>query len=65
MMLAKHVVMNEDGMRELKLALFHFLKNHHPDDSQKMALVFMRFAMFIEYAQLIHDKVIFLKILKV
>lgn len=58
MMLAKHVVMNEEGKRELKLALFHFLKNHHSDDASKMKLVFLRFGMFREYAHLIHSKAV-------
>ena len=58
MMLSKHVVMNADGKQELKLALFHYLKNHTPEDTMKMKLVFLRFGMFREYAQLIHQKVI-------
>lgn len=57
MMLAKHVVMNEEGKRELKLSLFHFLKTHYPEDAPKMKLLLLRFGMFREYAQLIQDKV--------
>lgn len=39
------------------MALYHFLKDLYPDDVNKLKMVLLRFGMYREYAQMIHEKV--------
>jgi len=56
LLLVKHVVVDEEGKRELQLALYHFLKTNYPSDDKNMKLVLLRFGMFREYAEMLYEK---------
>lgn len=58
MLLARNVYHLEDGddRKELQLALFNFLKANYPSHIDKMKLLFLRFSMFREHADLLHER---------
>lgn len=58
MLLSRNVYHLEDGddRKELQLALFNFLKAHYPSHIDKMKLLFLRFSMFREHADLLHER---------
>lgn len=55
-LLGKHVVVDNDDKRELQVAIFNFLKAKYPQDDHKLKLVFLRFGMFREYADMLYAK---------
>eukprot|EP01125_Pyxidicula_operculata_P005766 TRINITY_DN2013_c0_g1_i1.p1 TRINITY_DN2013_c0_g1~~TRINITY_DN2013_c0_g1_i1.p1 ORF type:complete len:2987 (-),score=636.60 TRINITY_DN2013_c0_g1_i1:70-9030(-) len=54
MILGKSSINDDEGKRELQIALYHFLKSHHQEDKLKM--LFLRFNMYRELAELLHEK---------
>jgi hypothetical protein len=58
MLLSRNVYHLEDGddRKELQLALFNFLKAHYPTHIDKMKLLFLRFSMFREHADLLQER---------
>jgi hypothetical protein len=58
MLLSRNVYHLEDGddRKELQLALFNFLKANYPSHIDKMKLLFLRFNMFREYADLLQER---------
>ena len=58
MLLSRNVYHLEDGddRKELQLALFNFLKANYASHIDKMKLLFLRFSMFREHADLLHER---------
>lgn len=58
MVLSKNVysLENDDDRKELRVALHNFLKTHYPTHFDKFKLLFLRFSMHREYADLLQER---------
>jgi len=58
MLLAKNVTgTQEEDKRELAVSLYNFLKTKYPTHIDKMKLLFLRFAMYREQADVLQERV--------
>jgi hypothetical protein len=47
----------EEDKRELAMSLYSFLRSNYPTHTEKMKLLFLRFGMYREYADILHERV--------
>lgn len=58
MLLAKNVAGDQsEDKRELAMSLYNYLKTKHPTSFDKMKLLFLRFAMYREHADVLQERV--------